>query len=178
MRKALPPLVKVLGGMVIGILSLIGSGTLFYLYFHSSSEVPVGIAVAPAPGTTNPPQTATQMATATTVQFDTPLRIWGTRYLVIPIGFPGHQQVSELKSRAGMKEDNTLVNVAIVNEQTDQANLVFDRPMAIGRIDAPRDSLQRHRQLIVYTAHIADSDSNGVINGSDNGVLFISSFDG
>jgi hypothetical protein len=178
MNRTFIAFLKGTGWAITGLLALIGIGTLIHLYFEASSEVPVGVSAQSTSSTQNPAPNGSQPSESSVIQFDAPTTIWGTRYLVIPIGLPNQQYSSELKRRARIRDDNTRVNVAILNDQTQKVVLVFDRPLAIGNIDVPRDSSHRRRRVIVYTLYSSDSDSNGVINSSDNAVLFTSAFDG
>ncbi len=176
MDNKLLKILKLIGGVIVGLLTLIGFGTLLYLFFSTRSEILEGISAPLAENNLNSPQIVSQETVSAAMQFVSPTTIWGTRYLVLPIGFPNHQ-IDEYKHRSGIKE-NTLVNVAIVNEQTGRTALVFNRPMTVSRIDVPRDSSARHRTVALYTTFILDSDSNRVINSSDNAVLFSSALDG
>jgi hypothetical protein len=178
MNRTFVTFLKLTGWAIVGILAIVGLVTLLSMYFDAHKEVPVGVSPHSSSAVEDTSQTEPKALTGSIIQFDAPMPVWGTRNLVVPIGLPNRHYSSELKRRAGLWDDNLLVNAAVVNENTEQVVLVFDRALAIGRIDAPRDSSQRRRQLIIYTSFIADSDSNGVINASDNAVLFTSALDG
>jgi len=178
MNKKLATFLKLMGWAMIGLLSLVGLGTLIQGYFGASSQNPVGISALHVSGERDTSQAKSQALVAGVLQFDASLSVWGTQYVAVPIGLPNHQYSSDIKRRTGLWDSNLLVNVSILNEKTDQVVLVFDRALAIGRIDVPNDSSERRRKAIVYTTFITDSDSNGIINASDNAVLFSSALDG
>ena len=116
------------------------------------------------------------------IQYSFPIKIYGSTHSFFKVLLV-EPAVSKLFKRGGYSMDSEydngiMVNVVYLNSKSQDLHLLFTKPTFIRRLSSPSSRADSGQKQILYDAIIHDSNSDGIISGDDNIVLFSSELDG
>ncbi len=163
-------------GLII-ILSIIGFISVmdFVLSSSDSSKTVHGITVQNTPQ--NNSSENSKKKNISNLMYSFPENIFGSTYSIRAINIQ-ELQTKELYKRAGVIEPGSIVNLVFYNPKMQDYRLLFKKPVVVKRYSHPVDSNDLGQTKIVYEINTFDSNKDGVINSTDNAILFISDLDG